>query len=96
MNPPNNTPPNIEWYCLDDERLKLLTDRLASRILASLPDKDPEFIPPSRVMEILNIKKTKLNDLHKAGEFKFYQEREGTKVMYLTKSVYEYQQRNLK
>ena len=61
-----------------------------------MPSKEPEFIPPSRVMEILNIKKTKLNELKQTGELDFYQEREGTKVMYLTKSVQEYQKRNRK
>jgi frataxin-like iron-binding protein CyaY len=88
--------PDLKFFCLEEPAFYELVETVVRRIKDSLEDKQPEFVSFEEAKKILKVKKTKLSELKKNGELLFYQEKPGAQVMFLTKSLREYQKRNIK
>ncbi len=91
----NNKEPLLK-YCLTPEELQLLAEAVIKGIEKKIPAQEPEFIPFAKAMKFLGIGKTKLLELKTAGELIFYQEAKNYPIMFLTKSLRDWQKRNLK
>ena len=79
--------------CLEDAALYVLIEEVTERLKAKENRTKSKWIPPAEAMQLLNIKRTSLQNLRDTGKIRYSQPQRKV-ILYDRESIMEYLEKN--